>query len=75
MLVQQSLRGSRLNGWLTDTGSAIVIGALFNLGFWAYASLTKGKVYGQLSIALSPTVHDIIYFGLVPPIIFEARLF
>ena len=36
--------------WMANTGSAIIIGALFNLGFWVYASLTKGKVYGQLSV-------------------------
>lgn len=73
ILVQQSLRGSLLAGLLTDTGSAIIIGAGFNLAFWVVTSLYSGRSNGQLSIALSPTLHDIIYFGLLPPIIFEVR--
>ena len=55
---------------LTHGGSGMLIGGLLNAGLWA-TSLAMGQP-ATLSLVVSPMVHDIVYFALIPPIIFEA---
>ena len=50
---------------LTEVGALILIGATFNLLAWG----AEGEA---LDVASSAFVHDIIYYALLPPIIFEA---
>ena len=50
---------------LTETGALLILGALANSLVWL--------LYGEpLQVTQDETAHDIMYFGLLPPIIFEA---
>ena len=56
---------------LTHGGTAMLVGAAVNGGVYAYSSLfTESAV--TLSVVISAEVHSVVYFGFLPPIIFEA---
>ncbi len=68
LLLQQTLRlaGPRA-AWLTSSSITMLLGAAVNALLWAV-----GGPHSDLSLAATPAVHDLIYFGLLPPIIFDA---
>ena len=75
LAVEMLHRQPRLSQFLSETTMLICIGALANLFFWGFGVLFD--VHGvdggsSIGVARSSTVHDIIYFLLLPPIIFEA---
>jgi len=71
VLLRQYMEERRLPA-LTETGACMLLGALFNGAFWAFSRLIHGESDSRLSISMSDDMHDIIYYGLLPPIIFEA---
>ena len=60
----------RPSALLTHGGMAMCVGAALNACVWM-ATAIAGRPH-ILSIVISPQVHSIVYFGLIPPIIFEA---
>ena len=71
LLVQQWL-SMRQWSLLTDAGSGMLLGVVFNLSFFMLWVITPELTYHMRTLALDQSAHDIIYFGLLPPIIFEA---
>ena len=58
---------------VTETGACMFLGAAFNVAFWTFSRLKSGGSENwRFSISMSENMHDVIYFGLLPPIIFEA---
>ena len=55
---------------LTITSALLLLGAGCNGLYHMYVSTTGGEV--GVSLAREPLVHDLIYYALLPPIIFEA---
>ena len=56
---------------LTHGGVSLLVGIGLNAAVWAGSSIFMG--YAQvISVVVSSPVHDIVYFALLPPIIFEA---
>ncbi|KAL1520264.1 hypothetical protein AB1Y20_023733 [Prymnesium parvum] len=63
-------RRPRVSSLMSETTLLIAIGAVANLVYWAFTSLDgRGE---SLQVATSATMHDLIYFLMLPPIIFEA---
>ena len=71
VLLRQFMEKRKLPA-ITETGACMLLGALVNGAFWSFARLVRGRADSRLSISMSDDMHDIIYFGLLPPIIFEA---
>ena len=55
---------------LTITSALMLLGAGVNALYHAYVSASGGEA--GVSLAREPLVHDLIYYALLPPIIFEA---
>ena len=56
---------------LTHGGVSLLVGIGLNAAVWVGSSIFMG--YSQvISVVVSSPVHDIVYFALLPPIIFEA---
>jgi len=70
--LQQCLHKRQIT-FITESGACMVLGFAFNALIYVFSSLIpdSSRSY-QLSVRLSPTLHDTIYYGLLPPIIFEA---
>lgn len=61
---------SRPSALLTHGGACMLVGAALNCGVYVCTTLVgRPRV---ISVVVSPGVHDVVYFGLIPPIIFEA---
>ena len=60
----------RPSAWMTHGGLALLVGFGLNLFVWAASSAT-GRPQ-TISVVSSSAVHDVVYFALLPPIIFEA---
>jgi len=61
----------RPSALLTHGGVSLLVGASLNLAVWLGSQLLEGRSQ-VLSVVVSPSVHDVVYFALLPPIIFEA---
>jgi hypothetical protein len=61
----------RPSALLTHGGLSMLTGVAVNAGVWAFTSIVCGRPQ-LISLVASSGVHDVIYFGLIPPIIFEA---
>ena len=78
LLLQQALKSTRIASQVvTGSGLCMLLGAGVNLllFFFSQQSADLLPVAGQLSLdteASGSLAHDVIYFGLLPPIIFEA---
>ena len=75
LLTQQYLRNTRwLGGMLTGVSSIMLLGACLNLLALLFTRGLHVFEGDELPIAVSSSrgAHDLIYFGLLPPIIFEA---
>jgi sodium/hydrogen exchanger 8 len=57
---------------MTHSGTSMIVGLLLNAVFWL-ATMSIGQTQ-IISIAVSTKVHDVVYFGFIPLIIFEAGL-
>jgi sodium/hydrogen exchanger 8 len=51
--------------WITETGALILTGAAVNSVYWLFSG-------SAAAVATNQSVHDAIYYCLLPPIIFEA---
>ena len=71
LLLQQCLYKHKVS-WITESGACMVLGFFFNALIYMFGELSPGSGSHQLSVRTSPSLHDAIYYGLLPPIIFEA---
>ena len=75
LLLQQALKSLEcVQNVLTGSGICMLIGCAFNSLLYLIGRFGGQFSQGQLSL-MAPTgslTHDVIYFGLLPPIIFEA---
>lgn len=71
LLLQQCLHRHQVS-FITESGACMVLGFFFNALIYMFGELSPGSSTHQLSVRTSPTLHDAIYYGLLPPIIFEA---
>ncbi|KAL3922033.1 MAG: hypothetical protein SGPRY_004702, partial [Prymnesium sp.] len=60
----------RLAALLSSSSLPIAIGASANLAYVAFGSLSPPRE--SLRLATSATMHDMMYYLILPPIIFEA---
>ena len=73
LLLQQLLKQSRLQRFVTGSGACMILGMVVNLLIFIASAVMP--LAGQLTLSENSAgagVHDLIYFGLLPPIIFEA---
>ena len=61
----------RPSSLLTHGGASMLLGIGLNFSYWL-TSLVLQQPPQVISIVVSPAAHDWVYFGLLPPIIFEA---
>lgn len=61
----------RPSALLTHGGTSLLVGGALNFSVWLGSRLVTGRPQ-VLSVVVSPAVHDVVYFALLPPIIFEA---
>lgn len=62
-------RGSQ---FVTTTSALMLLGGVCNAAYVLTVQRSQGSLDSATSLARSPLVHDIIYYALLPPIIFEA---
>lgn len=56
---------------LTHGGISMLVGVVLNAGVYVGTAIINGRAQA-MTVCTSPSVHDLVYFGLIPPIIFEA---
>ena len=61
----------RPSSLLTHGGASMLLGIFLNTSYWLSSLMLQQKAQ-VISIVVSPAAHDWVYFGLLPPIIFEA---
>ena len=61
----------RPSPYLTHGGMSLLVGIGMNAAVCIFSYLFLGTAQA-VSVVMSPGVHDIVYLGLLPPIIFEA---
>ena len=69
LLLQQCLHRHQVT-WLTESSGCLLLGFAFNTLIYLLSGLFSEAA--QLSVRRSDALHDAIYYGLLPPIIFEA---
>ena len=71
IFLQHALHSRRVT-LLSEMAALMLLGAAVSAIYWAGMAAVDDVHSGPMDIASSPLVHDIIYYGLLPPLIFEA---